>query len=71
MCFTTQILILSLLMYLGLYAGVGLLTNAYQELFSTENLSREILHFFPLVPILIVLTNYKAIKPEKSGGEWI
>jgi hypothetical protein len=56
-CFITRILLLGLAMYLCLYIAIGLLTNAYELLFSQFNLSRTLLHFFPLVPILIILTN--------------
>ncbi|MBF0503505.1 MAG: hypothetical protein HQL14_00230 [Candidatus Omnitrophica bacterium] len=63
-CFTTLILTVTLGMYIVLYIGVGLLTQAYAQLFCLENLSRAILHFFPLVPLLIVLTNFDGSKTK-------
>lgn len=48
---------LALFLYFMMYITLGLLTSTYEPLYGNPliNLSRTILHFFPLCPILIVL----------------
>ncbi len=52
-----QYIAVSLVLYFSLYVGLGLFTATYAVLFYDPeiNLSRALLHFFPLCPILIAL----------------
>ena len=66
-CFVIQILLAALVLFLGLYFCAGLWTVSYEKLYDPLNLSRAILHFFPLVPLLIVFLNSgKALQVDGS-----
>jgi len=59
--FQTKFLLLILFLYLGLYFVVSLFTPNFVSIAGSHSytaLSRLILHFFPLCPILIVFLNY-------------
>ncbi len=59
-CFETRLLTLALCSYFLLYFAISFLTPNFASISGPESptvLSRVILHFFPLVPLLIVLLN--------------
>jgi len=59
--FQTKILLLLLLLYLGFYFIIALFTANFISIAGSHSytvLSRLILHFFPLCPLLIVFLNY-------------
>jgi hypothetical protein len=61
--FETRFFIAALLFYFALYIFVGLFTNTFYSLFydwvTLPNLSRTILHFFPLCPLIIILLSHQ------------
>lgn len=57
-----QILLLSLILYLGLHFILSLLLGISSYALSQFTISRLILHFFPIVPLLIVLINFQVCR---------
>ncbi len=65
-----RLILLSLILFFGLYIGVAVLTINYVWIAgakSSTTLSRLILHFFPLSVLLIILLNYSG-SPQKRGN---
>ena len=59
--FEIQILLLALVMFFGYYLILNAVTNYFYVLGGSESyqvLSRVVLHFFPLAPLLIILLNF-------------
>ena len=56
--FQTKFFTLLLFLYFGLYFMIALFTSNFGGITALEGLSRLILHFFPLCPLLIVYLNY-------------
>lgn len=59
--FIIKVFLLLLFLYFCLYIAVGLVSQSYHEIISAYTISRLILHFYPLVPILIILINFSHV----------
>jgi len=65
----TWLILLSLLLFFGLYFAIALLTVNYVWIAgenSPMTLSRLLLHFYPLSAILIILLNYPNQSPQRE-----
>ncbi|MGE0266947.1 MAG: hypothetical protein AB7S78_00645 [Candidatus Omnitrophota bacterium] len=59
-----QLWLVILFLYVGFHFGLSFLLGISGHMLSPFTISRLFLHFFPLVPLLVVLINAKVFKPE-------